>query len=242
VDEVRIGVVDFSHRDLARWQRLQRVAGLHRCLCGQESWDYALDLVDNKLSLVTAGNRFKPLFVDFEGRRHSVNRKDLLNRALGRNCHVVLDATTGLGRDAAHMVSLGKQVVMVERHPVLFALLEDGMQRIECQRTADALRLLHGDTVDLLHRIEADAAYLDPMFETTSTSALPGREMQILRDLNSPDNDMQELFKKISARYRRTVVKRGDKAPALHPAVSHTVQGKAVRYDVYLNHSIGRSS
>ncbi|GAB7194530.1 hypothetical protein OS11_08010 [Dickeya oryzae] len=41
----------------------------------------------------------------------------------------VVDATAGLGRDAFVLAALGCRVRMVERHPVVAALLDDGLQR-----------------------------------------------------------------------------------------------------------------
>ena len=41
----------------------------------------------------------------------------------------VVDATAGLGRDAFVLASLGCHVRMIERHPVVAALLDDGLQR-----------------------------------------------------------------------------------------------------------------
>jgi 16S rRNA (guanine1516-N2)-methyltransferase len=41
----------------------------------------------------------------------------------------VLDLTAGLGRDSFVLASLGASLLMLERHPIVFALLEDGLAR-----------------------------------------------------------------------------------------------------------------
>ena len=41
----------------------------------------------------------------------------------------MVDATAGLGRDAFVLASLGCTVTMLERHPVVAALLADGLAR-----------------------------------------------------------------------------------------------------------------
>lgn len=41
----------------------------------------------------------------------------------------VLDATAGLGRDGFVLASLGCEVTLVERQPLIAALLEDGLER-----------------------------------------------------------------------------------------------------------------
>lgn len=41
----------------------------------------------------------------------------------------VIDATAGLGRDAFVLAAIGCQIKLVERHPVVRLLLQDGLQR-----------------------------------------------------------------------------------------------------------------
>jgi 16S rRNA (guanine1516-N2)-methyltransferase len=41
----------------------------------------------------------------------------------------VLDATAGLGKDAFVLASLGCQMTLIERQPLIAALLEDGLAR-----------------------------------------------------------------------------------------------------------------
>jgi len=55
--------------------------------------------------------------------------KDLLGRAVGREARTVVDATAGLGRDGVHLASIGKQVTLVERVPLVAALMEDALGR-----------------------------------------------------------------------------------------------------------------
>lgn len=45
----------------------------------------------------------------------------------------VLDLTAGLGRDGFVLASLGASVLMLERHPIVFALLDDGLARARAQ-------------------------------------------------------------------------------------------------------------
>jgi len=51
----------------------------------------------------------------------------------------ILDATAGLGADAWTLAALGGRVLAVERHPVLHALLADGLSRAR-QAASDAVR------------------------------------------------------------------------------------------------------
>jgi hypothetical protein len=48
----------------------------------------------------------------------------------------VLDATAGFGRDAAVLASFGCRVTMVEKNPVVWALLKDGLERLDAAVSA----------------------------------------------------------------------------------------------------------
>ena len=75
------------------------------------------------LSLWDPADRATPLSVDFLAGRA---RHERLVKALGRcqdGVDGVLDLTAGLARDAALMAAAGYPVSMVERQPVLHALI-----------------------------------------------------------------------------------------------------------------------
>lgn len=57
----------------------------------------------------------------------------------------VLDLTAGLGRDGFVLASLGASVLMLERHPVVFALLDDGLARARAQAVN---QIDHGSQID----------------------------------------------------------------------------------------------
>ncbi len=78
------------------------------------------------------------IFVDFvtgamaHRRRFGGGRGEAVAKAVGiKGGYLpdVVDATAGLGRDAFVLAALGCRVRMLERHPVVAALLEDGLQR-----------------------------------------------------------------------------------------------------------------
>ncbi|MGL9773657.1 MAG: class I SAM-dependent methyltransferase [Sodalis sp. (in: enterobacteria)] len=48
----------------------------------------------------------------------------------GQGLPDVVDATAGLGRDAFVLACLGCRVQMFERHPVMAALLKNGLRRV----------------------------------------------------------------------------------------------------------------
>ena len=194
-----------------------------------------------------------PVFVDFVSgavafrRKHGGGRKQDLGRAVGlkgNRCPTVIDATGGLARDSFILASLGCQVTLIERSPVIAALVSDGLKRAIADPETEAiikdrLRLQVGDSCNLLEKITADqrpeVIYLDPMYPHRSKSALVKKEMRILRMLVGNDPDAPQLLATaLGAATERVVVKRPVKAePIAGPAPDMAITGKTGRFDVY---------
>lgn len=152
----------------------------------------------------------------------------------------VLDATAGLGRDAFVLASLGCKVHMLERHPLLAALLADALSRAKhMPDTGDAahrLSLEPHDALDVLTRVlspQYDVIYLDPMYPESNKKALPKKNMQMLRGLLGSDDASGLLEAALATPVPRIVIKRPKHAPKT-PAPSVSITGKQTRFDVYV--------
>ncbi|WP_392560504.1 class I SAM-dependent methyltransferase [Orbus mooreae] len=154
----------------------------------------------------------------------------------------VIDATAGLGRDAFVLAAIGCKVTMFERHPVVAALLDDGLNRayqnVEIGNwLIDRLSLTYSNSLDKLSDItdKPDVVYLDPMFPHRQKSALVKKEMRIFQELVGSDSDADGLL--LSAREiakKRVVVKRPDYAPFLaEQKPTSSVKTKNHRFDIY---------
>jgi len=180
-------------------------------------------------------------------RRHGGGRRQPLGRAVGLKPHhnpLVFDATAGLGRDGFILAHLGCRVHLVERSPVIAALLADGLKRAAaCDLAApvvERLSLEVGDSRKILAGLDVrkrpEVIYLDPMFPHRTKSSLVKKEMRLLRLLVGEDPDDAELLDMAlqQAGYR-VVVKRPRLAPAIAgPPPTMTIDSKNSRYDVYL--------
>ncbi len=156
----------------------------------------------------------------------------------------ILDATAGLGADSFVLASLGCQVHLLERSPIIAALLLDGLKRAEDQKeiteiiqkmqvtVEDARKILR----DLPNENCPDVVYLDPMFPPKRKNTLTKIEMRIIRDIVGDDVDAPELLSLALKRAkRRVVVKRPRSAPILLGRTpSFLITGKSNRYDIYL--------
>lgn len=159
----------------------------------------------------------------------------------------VLDATAGLGRDSFVLAGRGLRVHMLEREPVIAALLADGLERARSAadpRIADTVALLSLENSDAVAYCAAlapeqrpDAIYLDPMFPATEKSALVKKEMRLFQQVlhGAVDDGAALLPAARAVARRRVVVKRPRKAEPLAGAKpDYSLEGRAVRFDVYL--------
>lgn len=154
----------------------------------------------------------------------------------------VLDATAGLGKDAFVLASLGCQMQLIERQPLVAALLEDGLARAAADAEVGAIvarmQLLAGNSIERMRDWQGEppqVIYLDPMFPHRDKSALVKKEMRVFRPLVGDDLDAPALLEAaLALASHRVVVKRPRKAPIIDgPKPSHSLEGKSSRYDIY---------
>jgi len=191
------------------------------------------------------------IFVDFVSgamahrRKFGGGRGEAVAKAVGiKGCYLpdVVDATAGLGRDAFVLASSGCRVRMLERHPVVAALLDDGLQR--GYRDAEIgpwlrqrLSLIHATSHQALSEISPrpDVVYLDPMYPHRQKSAMVKKEMRVFQSLVGADEDADSLLQpaRLLAK-KRIVVKRPDYAEPLDGVpTSSAVVTKSHRFDIY---------
>ncbi|WP_188014138.1 class I SAM-dependent methyltransferase [Photobacterium damselae] len=228
--------------------------GLHH----DDSSEFALVLTTEQLELRKLDEpKLGAVFVDLVGgavahrRKFGGGRGQAIAKAVGLKSGVnpiVLDGTAGLGRDAFVLASLGCTVYMVERHPVVAALLDDGLQRAQNDSeigtwVGDRMHLLYASSHDALYQlaeqdgfVAPDVVYLDPMFPHKKKSALVKKEMRVFQTLVGADLDADALFAPAMAlATKRVVVKRPDYAEFLAgEQPSMAIETKKNRFDVYV--------
>ena len=157
----------------------------------------------------------------------------------------VLDATAGLGRDAFVLATLGCKVTMIERMPVVAALLENGLERAqlnsEVNDIVSRISLVFASSIsDMDKAVSPDVIYLDPMYPHREKSAAVKKEMRVFQSLVGEDLDADALLEPaVNLATYRVVVKRPSYAEHLadkKPATS--INMKKNRFDVYVNQAI----
>lgn len=227
--------------------------------------EFALVLTAERLELRKLDEpKLGAIYVDLIGgavghrRKFGGGKGQAIAKAAGLNkgaTPTVLDGTAGLGRDAFVLASLGCKVQMVERHPVVAALLDDGLQRAKQDPeigswVGERMSLIHASShtaLDDLAQDESfskpDVVYLDPMYphpENKKKSALVKKEMRVFQSLVGADLDADNLLQPaLALATKRVVVKRPDYAHWLaEQKPTMAVETKKNRFDVYVKASM----
>ena len=171
-------------------------------------------------------------------------KKEAIAKAIGikNNYHPnILDATAGSGRDAFILSALGCKVCMVERNPIIAALLDDGLKR---NYKNNKINILIKEKMNLIYessfnvfkilKSKPDIVYLDPMYPILKKN-MPKKNVNFLRLLIGKDADAEnllELARKCSK--KRVIVKRPRYGPYLSGLkTTYTIFSKKNRFDIY---------
>jgi len=217
----------------------------------KQTSQFILQLSEQGLGVHDLSQQVGRVAVDFASaqseyrRLHGGGKSQTLARAIGLKHQAqlsVLDLTAGLGRDAFVLASLGCRVQMVERSPVLAALLENALQRaaqVEAVAPIAArLQLTHAQAADYLTHatVQPDVIYLDPMYPHRQKAALVKKEMRVLRAVVGGDEDAGELLPLAMNLARlRVVVKRPKTAPTLNEqSPTLILASENTRFDIYV--------
>lgn len=147
----------------------------------------------------------------------------------------ILDATGGIGRDSFILATLGCEVTVLERSPVLAILLQEALLKVPHLPITFHFR----DAVEYLKDANSlffDVIYLDPLFPVSRKTALVKKEMQILHALIEPSPQEESLLLALAQEkaLQRIVVKRPKQAPFLgKSSPHHSIFTKKYRFDVY---------
>lgn len=197
----------------------------------------------------TSQPKLKPICVDFVSGSAEYRRKyggglsENIAKAVGvtgKYKPYVIDATAGFGRDSFVLASLGCEVLMIERNPMIYELLKDGLVRAkksaETKEIVERMKLINRDAIDYIKKLrkKPDVIYLDPMFPHSKKSRLVKKEMRILKKLVGNDLDAVELLKtSLTKAKKRVVIKRPARAEFLGKMrLTFQVKGKTGRWDV----------
>lgn len=192
--------------------------------------------------------RFQHSFVEGDlVRRAKQSNQGILKACSNRKKNVsrILDLTGGWGQDSLILASHDKQVTLIEKHEVVFEVVEHSLRVLKEKqpesRLLDNLNLVCSNAVDYLEQTytaEFDCIYLDPMFPSHKSGAKPSKSLQLLQQLTN-NEDIDSTFElALRKAGNRVVVKRPLKAPTLSTLEPDLcIREKTIRFDIYLARS-----
>jgi 16S rRNA (guanine1516-N2)-methyltransferase len=205
-------------------------------LGGIDAGPFHLTITHGRVLLGKTGERGSAHVTLGDVERRARGARGGLARACGvRTGLTVLDAMAGYGLDGLVLASLGCDVVLVERSPIVFTLLEDLVVRWRSLHPAACIAIECGDGTSRFADGVFDVIYLDPMFPARSKAALPGKRLQYLHELvGDAVHDVEEtlLERARRAAKERVVLKRRRTDPMVGTPDWRIVT-KTVRFDVY---------
>ncbi len=235
-----------SHRAKQLAARLQ----LPLTKLGNTTYTAMLCVTSTRLELVFPQQpHWKPLYVDFingplrHRRLYGGGRGQLIARAIGLKKYShprVIDLSAGLGRDGFVLADLGCEVVMLERSPIIAALVEDAIARASQQQWFQPLKLMlqQSNAAEFLNSLnnKPQIIYYDPMYPPDNKSALAKKEMRMLRQVVGDDKDSPQVLElALQHATHRVVVKRPRHAAAIAgPKPTLSYEGKSSRFDAYV--------
>jgi len=220
----------------------------------REDYEVLLQVTDSGVQLQATGKKAPgAIRAEFVSGATAHRRKfgggigQMIAKAVGLRSGIrpqVLDVTAGLGKDAFVLATLGCEMTLVERSPVIHALLRDGLARaaddFEVSEIVSRMQLHHANSIEWMRSQAASGeryqvVYVDPMFPHNDKSALVKKEMRVFRPVVGDDTDAEQLLDAaLSIAENRVVVKRPRKAPTIgERAPSYQLEGKSSRYDIY---------
>ena len=219
-----------------------------------ENYEFILQVGETGLALIQPCKQtLNPIQIDFVNgkanhrRRFGGGKNQAIAKAVGFKRSFppsILDTTAGLGQDAFVLASLGCKVTLIERSPILFALLHDALERAEKESDLSdiisSMYLIQTDSIQFMKNLtekeNPDVIYLDPMFPERKKSARVKKEMEALQDFFEYDEKEDTLLLATALQYtkNRVVVKRPRLAPCIEGKPPHfQIMGKSCRFDIY---------
>lgn len=248
--------VSYAHQ--AQKQAAEDFANKHQLPCqplNKAHSELTLNFTEMQLEIIDLQNKMS-LSVDFisgslgHRKKYGGGKGQTIAKAIGMKQGTpppsVLDATAGLAKDSYVLACLGCKLTMLERSPIVAALVKDGIERaslnIEFNEILNNGFELHNiDALEYIQQIDEpnkpDVIYLDPMYPERKKSASVKKNMQILQKLLGHDLDTNEVLNTaLGKASKRVVVKRPKGAPIIEASRKPTLsyESKATRYDVYV--------
>tara|TARA_B100001113_G_scaffold324269_1_gene295784 strand:+ start:1771 stop:2457 length:687 start_codon:yes stop_codon:yes gene_type:complete len=154
----------------------------------KKSQGYQLEYKKRKMNFILNLNDYRDILKQ--------NKTHIFNKIFKKNNLNILDCTGGFARDASIISSLGHQVTLIEKNPIITMLLKEAINKTdshEIQNIFNNISIKFGNCLDFIRQTNRtyDYVYFDFMFNINQ-SALPSKRDQFLRKLTTNDIEISK--------------------------------------------------
>ena len=164
-------------------------------------------------------------------------KKHQLNNIFKAKNLNILDCTGGFARDAAILASLGNNITLIERDPLIMSLLIDANKKIKSEDIRSVfsrIKIRFGNCIDFLRNMNKhfDYIYFDFMFNI-KRNALPSKNEQFLRKIvkNDINENIDIIYETIQRVRSKIIIKEHISSNDYDNFdIINTYKGKTVKY------------
>ena len=165
------------------------------------------------------------------------NKKHQLNKILKAKNLSILDCTGGFARDAAILASLGNNVTLIDRNPLIMSLLVEAREKIksdDIRYIFSRIKIRFGNCIEFIRNTNKhfDYIYFDFMFNINK-SALPSKNEQFLREIVKNDiNENVDIIHETIQRVKSKIIIKEHISSNDYDNfdIINTYKGKTVKY------------
>ncbi|MBJ41173.1 MAG: hypothetical protein CMD84_02685 [Gammaproteobacteria bacterium] len=144
----------------------------------------------------------------------------------------ILDCTAGLARDGYILKSLGFNVTMIEKNPLLILMIRNFIKK----NLISNLTLYHGNSYDFLCQTKKiyDYVYIDFMFNKIKTKSLSSKNDEFLKTICNDENNKNMIISKAIKKCKlRVVVKEAKYSKNEFLKPDYDISTKLIKYNIY---------
>lgn len=196
-------------------------------------------IVENSVISLRLPSFTKDFFVDFNNSSKAFRLNHSTREAIVQACRIkhkaatILDLTAGFGGDGFILSQHGFAVTLLERNPIIYTLLADGLTRARSLGIS-VPELIYADAMTYLNEQAAyDVLYLDPM-RSPGKQAASKKGIAVIQSLVNDNNTNMLLAKALQAKPRKVVLKLASKHEGQVIAPNYQLSGKNTTFNIYL--------
>ena len=165
------------------------------------------------------------------------NKKHQLNKIFKAKNSSILDCTGGFARDAAVLASLGNNITLIDRNPLIMSLLVDAREKIksdDIRYIFSRIKIRFGNCIEFIRNTSKhfEYIYFDFMFNINK-SALPSKNEQFLREIVKNDiNENIDIIHETIQRVKSKIIIKEHISSNDYDIfdIINTYKGKTVKY------------